>query len=166
MGLADRSWVISLARYPGVALIIFLFGWHTLVLISPGGVENLSVLGQPIVQAILFEVAIVLVSMTGGLALLGISRGYGVLSRILESKPLLYMGAISYSFYLWHIIVMAAVKRLLMVKSLDQQPYSQALFLVVSLVIALAISTASYHLIEVRLTGRSCGPSSGRGRTG
>ena len=152
-GLADRPKLIAIARYPGVALVAFLFGWHTLVLVGAGGVEHLMIAGQPLARACLLAVAVVLVSVIGGLALLGISRGYGALSRILSSRPLLYLGAISYSFYLWHIIVMAGVKRLLIAKGLDQQIYSQALFLVCCLVISLAISTLSHRLIEVRLTG-------------
>jgi len=38
-------------------------------------------------------------------------------------------------------------------KGLDQQIYSQALFLVCCLAISLAISALSHRLIEVRLTG-------------
>jgi peptidoglycan/LPS O-acetylase OafA/YrhL len=153
MGLADRPRLLWLARYPGFALIAFLFGWHLLVLAYAGGVEKLIVMGQPIARVLLLEAAIVMVSIVGGLALLGISKGHGILSRILSSRPLLYMGTISYSFYLWHIIVMAGVKRVLMAGGLDQRMYSQALFLVASLLIALGISTLSYRLIEVRLTG-------------
>jgi len=153
LGLADRPKFLAIARYPGVALVAFLFGWHVLVLVGAGGVERLGIAGQPLALALAVEAGIILVSVIGGAALLGISRGYGALSRLLSSRPLLYLGAISYSFYLWHIIVMAGVKRLMMARGLDQQLYSQALFLAVCLVISLAISTLSHRLVEVRLTG-------------
>jgi len=87
------------------ALVAFLFGWHIVVLVGAGGGgTSLRLRGSRLARAFLLEAAIVLVSVIGGLALLGLSRGYGFLSRVLSSKPLLYLGAISYSFYLWHII--------------------------------------------------------------
>jgi peptidoglycan/LPS O-acetylase OafA/YrhL len=153
LGFADNPRIVSLARYPGAALVAFLLGWHVIAQFEAGGVERLMVAGQPLLHALWLEAAIVFISLVGGLALLGIARGYGALSRLLSSRPLLYMGAISYSFYLWHIVVMAGAKRLLMAQGLDQQVYSQALFLAISLPIALGISALSYQLIEVRLTG-------------
>jgi len=77
LGLADRPSLVAIARYPGVALVAFLFGWHIVVLVGAGGVEHLAVAGQPLARAFLLEAAIVLVSVIGGLALLGLSRGYG-----------------------------------------------------------------------------------------
>lgn len=152
LGLADHPRIVSLARYPSVALMAFLLGWHVIAQFGAGGVERLMVAGQPLLRAFWLETVIVFVSLVGGLALLGIARGYGALSRFLSSRPLLYMGAISYSFYLWHIVVMAGAKRLLMAQGLDHQVYSQALFLVISLAISLSISALSYRLLEVRLT--------------
>jgi peptidoglycan/LPS O-acetylase OafA/YrhL len=153
LGYAEKPVALALARYPALFLLAFLIGWHLLVLMAGNNVQHLSSLGMPAARALMFEAGVLVVSALGGIALLGMSKGYGRLSKLLSSRPMLFMGAISYSFYLWHIPIMGGTKRLLMAMKLDQGVYSQAIFLVISFALALPIAWLSYYFIEVRATG-------------
>lgn len=153
LGLADKPAALALARYPAFHLLAFLIGWHVLVSIAGDNVQHLSPLGMPVARALLFEAGILAVSALGGLALLGMSKGYGRLSKLLSSRPMLFMGSISYSFYLWHIPLMGGIKRLLVLAKHDQDAYSQAVLLAISFAIALPVAWLSYYFIEVRATG-------------
>lgn len=71
----------------------------------------------------------------------------------LESRTFQFLGNISYSFYLWHALVISAVKRLI---EREVMPYlppaaSLAVFILATLVIALPLSWLSWNLFERRL---------------
>jgi len=64
----------------------------------------------------------------------------GLLRRVFEARPLVWVGKISYGLYLWHVMV----PHLLMKMSLRSKPWSIALEAGLSLVLA----TASYYGLE------------------
>lgn len=73
----------------------------------------------------------------------------------LDSRLFQFFGNVSYSFYLWHTLVMSVVKRIV-------TPYlvphvgaalGFGVFVAASGVISLALSWASWELFEVRLAG-------------
>lgn len=99
-----------------------------------------------------FEVAMLCVTAIGIVALIGIIRGEGILGRFLGSGLMTELGNISYSFYLWHIPIMAGVKRVIIAAGLGGGDYSQLLMLAVSLPIAWLVAKASYEIIEIRIT--------------
>jgi peptidoglycan/LPS O-acetylase OafA/YrhL len=71
----------------------------------------------------------------------------------LGSRAFQFLGTISYSFYLWHALVMSATKRLVNVYIVPQYGAATgfALFLISSMAIGLLVSWASWAFFEVRL---------------
>jgi peptidoglycan/LPS O-acetylase OafA/YrhL len=78
----------------------------------------------------------------------------GVAGRVLEARPVVYVGTISYGLYLYHEFVPPAVRRLSDAWSLDWglPPHGWLRFLVVGLV-TLGVAALSWHLFERPLTG-------------
>ncbi|WP_110930791.1 acyltransferase family protein [Paenibacillus bouchesdurhonensis] len=78
----------------------------------------------------------------------------GFMSRLLQLRPMQYLGKISYSLYMWHTMVMFPLKKI-MPKLGAVLPYPGLVFIVyalLSLVLSIAVSHISYHIIELRLT--------------
>jgi peptidoglycan/LPS O-acetylase OafA/YrhL len=79
-------------------------------------------------------------------------------TRVLELRPLRFIGRISYSIYLWHILFYSAI---------DLPPVSSHVLLVLSerpwkYVCTLVVAVASYYLIEkplVRMGHRLAPPA-------
>ncbi|WP_395020406.1 acyltransferase family protein [Dongia sp.] len=147
------SRVDLIARYPLLFLVAFLVGTRLLVDAAGDHVEALAPLEFPLLKGLMLQGGLILVAVLGGMALIGIAKGYGLLGKLLGSATFVWLGAISYSFYLWHIPILAGVKRVLYALDLGRQEYSQALLMVISLPIALVVATISYKIFEVRVTG-------------
>lgn len=79
------------------------------------------------------------------LALLGVVGFKGFLHRVLESKPLLYLGDISYSVYLTHTFVAECMFKAFVRSGEVASP----LFLVSYIVATLIFSAMTYHFVEV-----------------
>jgi peptidoglycan/LPS O-acetylase OafA/YrhL len=81
-------------------------------------------------------------------------HGRGAFGRLLRTRPLQYMGDISYSFYLWHPFAYFAGKKIVRALAAGAPPAAQvALLFLVTLPAAIALSHASYRLIERAATG-------------
>lgn len=80
-------------------------------------------------------------------ALLGWTEWVPVRSWLLRTWPLSVMGSLSYSFYLWHTVVMYPMKRL-------EPSIGYAGYVALTLVATLWVSWASYHALEVWTTRR------------
>jgi peptidoglycan/LPS O-acetylase OafA/YrhL len=107
--------------------------------------------------------------LCGTLALAGIAGGRGpIAAPLLASPPLRWLGTVSYSFYLWHPVVMATVKALMLKAGAPAMlgPWSQLVFGVVSLPGALVVALFSQRWLERDLTRwlRRQGPHEDRGR--
>jgi peptidoglycan/LPS O-acetylase OafA/YrhL len=74
-------------------------------------------------------------------------------TRFLESRAFQFLGQISYSFYLWHALVMSLVKRpvLALVVPRFGVAWGFALFCALSSSLSIAIAWASWSVFEVRL---------------
>jgi len=79
------------------------------------------------------------------LALLGVLGFDSVIHRLLNTKPFVYLGDISYSVYLTHVFVADIMYKLLLRNG--EQP--SLAFLGGYLVAVILFSVASYHLVEV-----------------
>ncbi|GGF26205.1 acyltransferase [Aliidongia dinghuensis] len=81
-------------------------------------------------------------------------HGTGGVARFLARRPMQYLGNISYSFYLWHPFAYFAGKKIVRAFASGLPPLLQlALLFVIALPLALALSHASWRLIERRATG-------------
>jgi peptidoglycan/LPS O-acetylase OafA/YrhL len=72
--------------------------------------------------------------------------GRGLVGRVLASRPLRYMGLISYGFYLYHLAVMRQLQSWLGRWGDFGQRF--AVFLAVGLVAAAVLATISYYVVE------------------
>jgi polysaccharide biosynthesis protein PslH len=83
---------------------------------------------------------------------LGASRQFA----FLRSRAFQFLGTISYSFYLWHALIMSATKRVALGYFVPRYgvPAGFLFFLVSSLALGLLVSWASWSLFEVRLARR------------
>lgn len=142
-----------LIRAPGVTLVLFLVLWRWIELLT----------GQPMMRVSPAFLApgewlatLPLIALAGALGtttLLGIVRGEGLLGTILRNPAMQRMGTISYSFYLWHPVVLGLLRGMLVVRF---EPWlgdaTRAVLALVALPAALAVAQASHALLEVRLT--------------
>jgi peptidoglycan/LPS O-acetylase OafA/YrhL len=129
------------------ALLAFinLNKWQSNRLISEAG----SVLGLGlIVYAVIrldhhtpFPGYATLYPVAGTLLLLAFTSGHSLIGRLLSLKPLVYLGLISYSWYLWHQPILAFLK----MKVIGAMP---VMHLSTALVASLVLAMLSYHFIE------------------
>ncbi len=147
LGVARLRPVAALARYPMPFLLAFLLLWRAVEDISP----------QPLIETTLIElaqdwrgplVALAFLAVTIGFA--GIAAENGVSGRMLRTPAMQFMGTISYSFYLWHPIIMSIIKQEMQRSGLVGVvgPASQIVFLVLSLPPSLVIGWLSQRILE------------------
>lgn len=142
-----------LARFPALMLLLFLATW--------AGIQQLS-LPEHIINTTLIDWAsdlrlpLAMVAVWAAtLGFDGLAAGRGLIGRLLLTRALQYMGTISYSFYLWHPLVMAVIKATMLRAGLAQfaWPWSQVLFLLLALPPSLVVSDLSQRVLE-RALGR------------
>src|SRR5262249_41643227 len=96
-------------RFPGPALLIFFAAWWAT------GVRLSQPSSQLLPWAADGRILLALIAFMAGAYLFAcIVEGQGLLSRLLDTPFFAFLGAISYSFYLWHPIVIVVVKRLVL----------------------------------------------------
>jgi len=150
VALSWSSWKEErrLLRFPWLSLLVFLVAWRMVNLdeARPTTVAIMQILSWPgILYASLAFIA--------GLHLFAcVCNGSGA-TRWLQHTSMQVLGNISYSFYLWHPIVMFAVKKGVTQWLLPRAGWvwSAAIFALLSFVIAFVISSLSCRLIEQRL---------------
>ena len=87
------------------------------------------------------------------LAILGIAQGRGLLGRVLQTRPLMWLGTISYSLYLWHLMPMAVIKAAMYKFGVDDLAggSSQLVLLLLTIPPALVMAALSQYFLENRL---------------
>lgn len=153
--LAAEGWpraglLLRLTRHPLPLLLLFLLCWRAIRSLSEP---------EHIIAATLMHWAgdwrlplALLGFVAAGLGFRGIVAGHGALGTLLRFRPLYYLGTISYSFYLWHPIVMSGIKTILLHSHIAQASgaWAQVLFFAVALPPSLAVSHASQRVLEQR----------------
>jgi peptidoglycan/LPS O-acetylase OafA/YrhL len=161
LGFGRDKLTAFFSKRPALMLAAFLAIWH-LIEIHFGGANSSS--GgdmMKVTPAVLpFSAwaaafgAILLAGYIGTAALAGINSGVGMLSRLLDSRPMQWLGLVSYSFYIWHPVVMGIVKAGLLRAGIFvfMGKSSQLMFLCVALPPSILVAALSQSLIEARLT--------------
>lgn len=150
-------------RWPVVSLLLFLLAWRaTGVMKAHLNITLLDVLLQGHAWAVLLALLASLHMFAS--VCLNASRQ----SVFLQGPTFQFLGNISYSFYLWHTLVMGLVKRVVVPPVVAQYGEITGLvvFGVVSLALALPVSWLSWKLFEGKLAKalrRAFAPSPGVG---
>ena len=79
-------------------------------------------------------------------AVIGIAGNAGIVSRLLSTRPLFWLGTISYSLYLVHFPIVLLLRYLIPAGAVG---FETVFFVVVAIVTALGIATMTYRFIEV-----------------
>ncbi len=99
-----------------------------------------------------------------GAVLVAARYGLGIVSTVLEFTPLRLIGAISYSIYLFHTVILGIIK-------LEQIPIANGLRVYLFFIVTIAVAAVSYLCIErplsrIRLTPAvGIGPGRRRGKS-
>ena len=149
--VAAQPWLRRATRLPGLMLAGFFACWY---MVEFGGASPAGTLldwahdGRIGLAAVAVSLAI--------LAFAGLVAGEGWLGRLLRTGPLQRLGTVSYSFYLWHIIVIGIAKRGLAMSGIGAHvgPWSQLVLAAACLPVSLCVAQASLRLVEQGLSPR------------
>ena len=135
-----------MVRWPAVWLVAFFACWYGA---TSGGADG----GAGSLGAWLADGRIGFAALGVSAAILawaGIVAGHGLLCRLLRTRPAQWLGSVSYSFYLWHLIVLAIVKRLIVASGATSivGEWSQLMLLAIALPASLLIAHVSAAMIE------------------
>ena len=142
--------LLRLTRHPLPLIVLFLLCWRTIRYLSA---PDRIIATTMIEWAGDWRLPLALLGLSAAaLGFRGIVAGHGLLGLLLRSRPLHYLGTISYSFYLWHPIVMSGIKTFLLHAQVLQASgmWAQTLFFVVALPPSLVVSHASERVLERR----------------
>ena len=143
-----------LGAFPFTSLMLFLILWRAIEVHGGTAMFYLSPARLPFGEWLAMVPAIIVGGVLGTMALKGIVDGRGPFGVFLRTRPMLWLGTVSYSFYLWHPLVMAGAKQTMKTLGLVAQAgaASQLLFAVIAIGPALAIAHLSQVYLETRLT--------------
>src|SRR5262245_16162055 len=140
--------VHTLQRFPFVMLCFVLAAWGSIqAMTGPVHLVRTTLVSWATDFRLPLACVALLVAV---LFMRGVVNGEGVLGRTLGSRPLIALGTISDSFYLWHIPAVALTRRLMLTLRLDvlAGPASQVVMLLIALLLSLLVSWISWRLIE------------------
>lgn len=143
-----------LGAFPFISLVLFLIAWRAIEVWSGEFIIFITPALMPLGQWLTIVPAILVSGALGMIALKGIVDGRGLFGAFLRTRAMQWLGTISYSFYLWHPVVMAAAKQAMKTFGVVAHagPASQLVFCMVAIGPALAIAHVSQVYLEARLT--------------
>jgi peptidoglycan/LPS O-acetylase OafA/YrhL len=99
-----------------------------------------------------------LTSAFAALAVLGIALGGPLTRALFENRPVVWLGTISYSIYLWHYPILQWLK-----PPLDAMKAGLGVYLVVTVPLIIAASALSYYAVEKPFLARAKRPETPAG---
>jgi peptidoglycan/LPS O-acetylase OafA/YrhL len=147
-GFLSHRRFVALAQFPVLWLMVFLLSWHQIQALSEPlhiGLTNVFEWSQDA------RLPLAIIAFAAGtLTFTGIAGGYGLFGRMLRTPLFQYLGTISYSFYLWHALVMSSVKTLMKQSGLAAASGhgAQAVFLLLTLPFSLIAAHFSQRILE------------------
>jgi peptidoglycan/LPS O-acetylase OafA/YrhL len=146
-----RDWFAQRTRwlkFPAVSFLVFLISWA-----ATGAF--MAHLNDTVFDFILDgRIVALLIAFVASLHLFAsVTLNASRQTQFLCSRVFQFLGNISYSFYLWHTLVMALFKRLVVAYVVPElgSAVGLAVFAISSLLVALPVSWISWRLFEVRL---------------
>jgi peptidoglycan/LPS O-acetylase OafA/YrhL len=168
LGYGRSSLIALWARFPFINLVIFMLGWRLIDLTVDSRLTHVSPLFMPLSEWVWYIPALCVAGAFGGITLLGIYRGHGVLSQVLRSKLMFWLGTISYSFYLWHPIMLSITKRAFLKTGVTEMVgnNAQLAFFIIALPPSLIVAHFSQVVLEKQFTRwlRRLGPEKAHAR--
>ena len=168
LGVGRTTWLRRWSAYPMLNLLLFIGLWRLVDWHLHGKIIYANPIHLGLRHWLLIFPGLLLALLVGTAALLGVSDGQGRLGRFLRSKAMMWLGTVSYSFYLWHPVMQAIAKGLLkrLVPLIAQGPAAQLALVLISLAPSLVLAHFSQKYIEVRLTVflRRLGPDGERAK--
>ena len=151
--LRHKAWFARRAgwlRWPLLSTSIFMIAWHA----TGYSIGDVTVNPLRWLQGYRWLLALVALAASLHAFASVVTRASRQL-RFLESETFQFLGQISYSFYLWHMVVIAFVKRPVISQVVPRVGVACGflLFTAISLGLSLIAAWASYQLFEVRLAG-------------
>lgn len=143
-----------LGRFPLISLLLFLVLWRGIEIMWDTPMLYASPVRLPFDHWLTMVPAILAVGVLGTMALKGIVDGRGPFCALLRTRPMLWLGTVSYSFYLWHPVVMAGVKQAIVQLGIVAHAgqASQIVFGLIAIVPTLVVSHYSQVYMEAKLT--------------
>jgi exopolysaccharide production protein ExoZ len=148
-GIFDHGPLRRLATWPLLWLTLFLTAWHIL------SADQSPFFPAMTAWTTSFHWPLALVAFSAlTLCIAGIARGQGTLCSLLTTAPLHWLGTISYSLYLWHLIILGVTKFAMAKLGLTHWAGggAQLVLAVIALPSSLFIAHLSQFWLEQRLT--------------
>ncbi len=151
---AESDRLVRLSRYPAVWMVGFLFFWKSVATLVGGNIHAATI-SRLVAQPGLIPL-VCMAFLCALVAMVGVTKGYGHLSRLLRTRVFQWLGTISFSFYLWQGPVMAVVKKLMYMTHMVERlgGLAQPVFLLLALPPVLLVSHYSQIWIEGYMTRR------------
>ena len=148
--LSRNKMLAQAIRWPALWLVAFFATWYFVT--ADGADGGIGSLGTWLADG---RIGLAALGVSAALlAWAGIFAGHGLICRMLRTAPAQWLGSVSYSFYLWHLIVLAILKRLMAASGVVAMAgeWSQLVLLAVGLPVSLVVAYLSANLIEQRFT--------------
>ena len=148
-GLTDGGMLRRLAMWPLLWLVAFLTLWNALSADKAPFFPDMTGWTWHYHWPLGFAA---FVAMT--LCIAGIAKGDGLFCAALRTAPMQWLGSISYSLYLWHLIVLGVIKFGMSKSGITGVAggASQIILLGLALPISLGIAHLSQQLLEIKFT--------------
>lgn len=134
VGCAAALLIVWAPRVAGLASRVMVPAAVGVVILLLSGRAN-----EPV--GAVFRGPLVVFTVCCAVAVVGAFHGRGLSARLLSAAPLVFLGKISYSLYLWHLPVLAAAAALAASSTLAVRAGG--------VLVALVIATASYYFVEL-----------------